>query len=159
MIPVNSDVASPDLLLYTQVMIYITPGISIEEKTIKEEFIRASGPGGQNVNKVSTAVRLRFDILGSPSLSEPVRHRLKSLAGERMTEDGWLIIDARRFRTQKANRDDALKRLIELIRKATIEPEIRYKTKPTYGSKLRRLDAKHHHTEIKKSRRSDLSDA
>ena len=146
-------------LLYTQVMIYITPAISIDEKAIKEEFIRASGPGGQNVNKVSTAVRLRFDTLGSPSLSEPVRQRLKSLAGERMTEDGLLIIDARRFRTQKANREDALKRLIELIRKATIEPEIRYETKPTYGSKLRRLDAKHHHTEIKKSRRSDVSDA
>ena len=159
MIPVNSDVASPDLLLYTQVMIYITPGISIEEKTIKEEFNRASGPGGQNVNKVSTAVRLRFDILGSPSLSVPLRQRLKSLAGERMTEDGWLIIEARRFRTQKANRDDALKRLIELIREAALEPEIRHKTKPTYGSKLRRLDAKHHHTEIKKSRRSDISNA
>jgi ribosome-associated protein len=140
-------------------MIYITPAVSIEEKAIKEEFIRASGPGGQNVNKVSTAVRLRFDVFGSPSLSEPVRHRLKSLAGERMTADGWLIIDARRFRTQKANRDDALKRLIELIRKAALEPEIRHITKPTYGSKLRRLDAKHHHTEIKKSRRSDISDA
>ncbi len=140
-------------------MIYVTPAISIDEKAIKEEFIRASGPGGQNVNKVSTAVRLRFDTLNSPSLSEPVRKRLKSLAGERMTEDGWLIIEARRFRTQKANRDDALNRLVELIRKATLEPEIRYKTKPTYGSKLRRLDAKHHHTEIKKSRRADDSDA
>ena len=140
-------------------MIYVTPAISIDPKAIKEEFIRASGPGGQNVNKVSTAVRLRFDALGSLSLSAPVRKRLKSLAGDRMTEDGWLIIDARRFRTQKANRDDALKRLVELIRKAAIEPEIRYKTKPTYGSKLRRLDTKHHHTEIKKSRRSGVNDA
>jgi ribosome-associated protein len=159
LIPVNSDVAPPDLLLYTQIMIYVTPAISIDEKAIKEEFIRSSGPGGQNVNKVSTAVRLRFDTLSSPSLPEPVRQRLKSLAGERMTEDGWLNIEARRFRTQKANRDDALKRLIELIRKAAIPPEIRHKTKPTYGSRLRRLDAKHHHTEIKKSRRPDISDA
>ena len=159
MIPVNSDVAPLDLLLYTQVMIYISSAVSIEEKNIKEEFIRSSGPGGQNVNKVSTAVRLRFDTLGSSSLSAPIRERLKSLAGERMTEEGWLTIEARRFRTQKANRDDALKRLIELIRKAAIEPEIRHKTKPTYGSKLRRLDAKHHHTEIKKSRRTDISDA
>ena len=137
-------------------MIHITSTISIGENELKEEFIRSSGPGGQNVNKVSTAVRLRFDALGSPSLSEPVRKRLKSLAGARMTKEGELIIDARRFRTQKANRDDAIKRMIELIRKAAIEPGIRHRTKPTYGSKLRRLDAKHHHTEIKQSRRSDV---
>ena len=137
-------------------MIHITSTISIGENELKEEFIRSSGPGGQNVNKVSTAVRLRFDALGAPSLSEPVRKRLKSLAGARMTKEGELIIDARRFRTQKANRDDAIKRMIELIRKAAIEPGIRHRTKPTYGSKLRRLDAKHHHTEIKQSRRSDV---
>jgi len=137
-------------------MIHITSTISIGENELKEEFIRSSGPGGQNVNKVSTAVRLRFDALGSLSLSEPVRKRLKSLAGERMTKEGELIIDARRFRTQKANRDDAIKRMIELIRKAAKEPGIRHRTKPTYGSKLRRLDAKHHHTEIKQSRRSDV---
>jgi ribosome-associated protein len=136
-------------------MIQVTSSIAIGENEIKEEFIRSSGPGGQNVNKVSTAVRLFFNAANSPSLTEPVKHRLKSLAGKRMTEDGVLIIDARRFRTQEANRKNALERLVELIREATQEPEIRYKTKPTYGSKLRRLATKHHHTEIKQSRRSD----
>ena len=136
-------------------MIQVTSSIAIGENEIKEEFIRSSGPGGQNVNKVSTAVRLYFDAASSPSLPETVKHRLKSLAGRRMTEDGILIIDARRFRTQEANRKNALERLVELIRVAAQEPEIRYKTKPTYSSKLRRLETKHHHTEIKQNRRAD----
>ena len=97
-------------------MIQVTPTIAINENELKEEFIRASGPGGQNVNKVSTAVRLRFDAAHSPSLPEPVRQRLKTLAGGRMTEDGILIIDARRFRTQGANREAAVARLVALIR-------------------------------------------
>jgi ribosome-associated protein len=135
-------------------MIQVTPTIAINENELKEEFIRASGPGGQNVNKVSTAVRLRFDAAHSPSLPEPVRQRLKTLAGGRMTEDGILIIDARRFRTQGANREAAVARLVALIREAAEEPQIRFQTKPTRGSKLRRLETKHHRTETKQARRS-----
>ena len=135
-------------------MIQVTPTIAINENELKEEFIRASGPGGQNVNKVSTAVRLRFDAANSPSLPEPVRQRLKTLAGGRMTEDGILIIDARRFRTQGANREAAVARLVALIREAAEEPQIRFQTKPTRGSKLRRLETKHHRTETKQARRS-----
>ena len=135
-------------------MIQVTPTIAINENELKEEFIRASGPGGQNVNKVSTAVRLRFDTAHSPSLPEPVRQRLKTLAGGRMTEDGILIIDARRFRTQGANREAAVARLVALIREAAEEPQIRFQTKPTRGSKLRRLETKHHRTETKQARRS-----
>jgi ribosome-associated protein len=135
-------------------MIQVTPTIAINENELKEEFIRASGPGGQNVNKVSTAVRLRFDAAHSPSLPEPVRQRLKTLAGGRMTEDGILIIDARRFRIQGANREAAVARLVALIREAAEEPQIRFQTKPTRGSKLRRLETKHHRTETKQARRS-----
>ena len=135
-------------------MIQVTPTIAINENELKEEFIRASGPGGQNVNKVSTAVRLRFDAAHSPSLPEPVRQRLKTLAGGRMTEDGILIIDARRFRTQGAKREAAVARLVALFREAAEEPQIRFQKKPTRGSKLRRLETKHHRTETKQARRS-----
>jgi ribosome-associated protein len=138
-------------------MIQVTPNISIDESEFQEEFIRSSGPGGQNVNKVTSAVKLRFNVY-SASLSEKVRQRLIKIAGNRVTQDGTIIIDARRFRSQSANRQAAIGRLCELIRKADLEPQIRYKTRPTLNSKERRLDMKHQHAEIKKIRRQ-ISDA
>lgn len=134
-------------------MIYITPTLAINESEIKQEFIRASGPGGQNVNKVSTAVQLRFNVASSPSLPDDIRKRLVNLAGRRITEDGELIIHARRFRTQERNRQDAFDRLIKLIRKASERPKVRRKTRPTLQSKRRRLEAKHHRSKAKLMRR------
>ena len=134
-------------------MIYITPTIAIDESEIKQEFIRASGPGGQNVNKVSTAVQLRFNVANSPSLSDDIRKRLSNLAGRRITEGGELIIHARRFRTQERNRQDAFDRLVKLIRKASERPKVRRKTRPTLQSKRRRLEAKRHRSEAKRMRR------
>ena len=133
-------------------MIQITSSIAIDESEIQEEFIRSSGPGGQNVNKVATAVQLRFDVANSPSIPDEVRERLISLARSRITEDGVLIINARRFRTQGRNRQDAIERLAGLIRRAAEKPRSRRKTKPTLTSKMRRLDGKHYRTEKKKSR-------
>jgi len=133
-------------------MIYITPTIAIDESEIKQEFIRSSGPGGQNVNKVSTAVQLRFNVANSPSLPDDVRKRLAHLAGRRITEDGELIIHARRFRTQERNRQDAFDRLVKLIRKASERPKVRRKTRPTLESKRRRLEAKRHRSEAKRMR-------
>ena len=135
-------------------MIQVTPTIAINENELIEEFIRASGPGGQNVNKVSSAVQLRFDVANSRSLPEEVRRRLITLASNRITEDGILIIDARQFRTQGRNREDAIDRLVELIRKAAQRPKARRKTKPTLGSKVRRLKAKRLRTKTKQSRRA-----
>ena len=123
-------------------MIPITPRLSIDEGEITETFVRASGPGGQNVNKVSTAVELRFDAAGSPHLTDDVRARLKTLAGRRMTRDGVIVIEAQRFRERERNRTDALDRLVALIRAATIVQKPRRPTRPTRGSMERRLDAK-----------------
>ena len=133
-------------------MIHITRAITIDENEIQEYFVRASGPGGQNINKVATAVQLRFDVANSRSLPEEVRIRLSSLAGNRITEDGILIIDARRFRTQRRNREDAIDRLVELIRNAAQRPEIRRKTRPTLASKIRRLESKRRRAESKRIR-------
>jgi ribosome-associated protein len=134
-------------------MIPITSEIAVDENEIKLDFIHASGPGGQNVNKVSSAVQLRFDVHGSSSLPEDVRKRLVYLAGNRINENGILIIHAKRFRTQHRNRQDAIERLTALLKKAAIKPKTRRRTKPTEASKQRKLEAKHIRGQIKRLRK------
>jgi ribosome-associated protein len=134
-------------------MIRITPEIAIDEDEIVEDFVRSSGPGGQNVNKVATAVQLRFDVARSPSLPDDVRERLVRLAGSRMTNEGVLVIDARRYRTRERNRRDALDRLVALVGGAAEKPKKRRSTKPTGASRERRLESKRRRGETKRRRR------
>lgn len=133
-------------------MIRVNAQIELDEREIQEDFVRASGPGGQNVNKVSTAVQLRFDVGRSPSLPDLVRVRLIALAGRRITQDGMLILSADRYRSKRRNRDDALERLLELIREACEVGKPRRPTRPTLASKKRRLEGKQRHGETKKLR-------
>ncbi len=133
--------------------IRVTPSISLDQEEITERFVRASGPGGQNVNKVSSAVQLRFNVDASPNLTEGVKLRLKKLAGSRMTLDGVLLLFADTYRTQKRNREDALDRLIDLIRDAATPPKHRIATRPSLSAKRRRVDSKVKRSLVKQNRR------
>jgi ribosome-associated protein len=135
-------------------MLIITPDLVIAESEIEEKFVRSAGPGGQNVNKVATAVQLRFDVQHSPSLPEAVRARLLRLAAKRVTTEGILVIEAHRFRTQEDNRQDARERLVTLIQKAAVAPKPRRPTKPTAASQARRLDNKRRQGQLKNLRRT-----
>jgi ribosome-associated protein len=138
-------------------MLRITDQIVIDERELEEQFVRSSGPGGQNVNKLETAVQLRFDVRHSPSLPHDVRARLERLAGQRLTKDGVLVIIAQRHRTQERNRQDALDRLIELVQRAAVAPKRRRPTKPTAGSRKRRLESKKRRGTIKGLRQAKPS--
>jgi ribosome-associated protein len=136
-------------------MLIVTPDITIPEGELVERFLRADGPGGQHVNRTESAVELRFDVLGSPSLPDEVRARMLARRDRRLTAEGILVIQARRFRDQGRNRDDVRERLIELIRAATIAPKKRVATKPTRASKERRLAGKQQRGQVKRARKRD----
>ena len=136
----------------------ITDAIAIDESEIEERFVQSSGPGGQNVNKVATAVQLRFDVAGSRSLPERIKPRLRTLAGRRLTADGVLVIDARRHRTQERNRADARERLADLIRRAAAPVVRRVPTRPTFASKRRRIEGKKRRAAIKRERAAPRDD-
>lgn len=135
-------------------MIFVTPDISIREREIKFDFVRASGPGGQNVNKVATAVQLRFDVTGNRSLPGAVKARLKRLAGKKLSTEGILVIQASRYKSQDKNRQDSVDRLVSLLRKASEIPKKRVKTRPSKRSKARRLEAKRRRSRLKHNRRA-----
>jgi ribosome-associated protein len=139
-------------------MIEIIPGLQIDERELETHFVRASGPGGQNVNKVATAVQLRFDVMTSNSLPSEVKARLFKLAGSRLTVEGVLVIDARRYRTQEANRLDALQRFIDLVRKAAEQPKTRRRTKPSRASVEQRLKHKKLRSVIKRIRQTRVDE-
>lgn len=134
-------------------LIKVTPTVAIDEKEIQLEFIKASGPGGQNVNKVATAAQLRFDAANSPSLSDEVRQRLLKLAGTRATSEGAIVIEAKRFRSQGRNREHAIQQLLDLIRQATVRPKTRRATRPSAAKRAARLDSKRRRSETKARRR------
>lgn len=138
--------------------IRVTPEIAIDETELEESFVLASGPGGQNVNKVASAVQLRFDAGRSPSLTWQVKQRLSALAGRRMTKDGVLVLEASRFRDQTRNRADARERLLQLIREAAIAPKKRKATKPTSASREKRIESKKKHSRLKRQRRKRIED-
>lgn len=133
-------------------MIHIAAGISIDEKDLDYDYVRSSGPGGQNINKVSTAVQLRFNAIQSKSLPDEVKRRLSAISGKRMTEKGEIVIEAKRFRTQAKNREDALQRLITLIQKAVAKPKLRKKTKPSVSASAARVNSKKRRGVIKRTR-------
>ncbi len=139
-------------------MIEISPGVSLEDSEIRFDYIRASGPGGQNVNKVASAIKLYFDVRQSPSLPDDVKDRLVRLAGSRMTTEGVLVIDARRYRTQEQNRLDAFRRLAALVQKALEKPKPRKKTRPTLTARAARLAGKKRRGLVKRLRRYDPAD-
>ncbi|CAH1648190.1 Peptidyl-tRNA hydrolase ArfB [Hyphomicrobiales bacterium] len=139
-------------------MIQVTPSIAIDESEIEESFVRASGPGGQHVNKVSSAVQIRFDARRSPSLPNEVAIRLMKLAGSKLTQDGIIVIVAQTHRSQKRNREEAVERLLEMIRGSAVKPTVRRATKPTKASKERRLASKERRSGVKTGRQKPTAD-
>jgi len=135
-------------------MLQITPTLTIPDDELTFTFVRSSGPGGQNVNKVATAAQLRFDVRNSPSLPEEVKARLIKLAGYRMTQDGILVVEAKRYRTQEQNRADAEQRLVTLIQKALVRPKRRRSTRPSAASQARRIESKKRRGRIKRIRQA-----